>query len=287
MTSVLQEIDLTEAEFRQISDLVYDYCRINLHDGKKELVRARIAKQLRAGGYSSAVEYIQRVESDPTGRELVLLIDSVTTNLTSFFRESGHFNFLTTKHLPGLMTKKRATRELRLRAWSAGCSSGEEPYTLSMVLNKILEGQGAWDTKILATDISSRVLEIAKNGLYSETRLRDVPPDMLRQFFTLEPRGKQQADKTKLYRVGPALRSLLTFRRLNLMDEPWPFNGRFDFIFCRNVMIYFDKPTQQKLVQRYWDALEPGGLLFTGHSESLTGIQHKFRYVEPTIYAKP
>jgi chemotaxis protein methyltransferase CheR len=282
----LQEIELAESEFRRISELVYDYCRINLHEGKRELVRARISKQLREGGYQSARDYIEKVQSDPSGRELILLIDSISTNLTSFFREVGHFRFLAQKHLPGLMTKKRTRRELRLRAWSAGCSTGEEPYTLAMVLSSALREQGMWDVKVLATDISSRVLEIAQNALYPESRLREVPPEMKAEFFVRDP-GMRKAEQATLYRVSQALRNMIAFRRLNLIEEPWPFNGRFDFIFCRNVMIYFDKPTQQRLVERYWHALEPGGLLFTGHSESLTGIEHKFRYVEPTIYAKP
>ena len=285
--TAVQDFDLSEAEFRQISDLVYEYCRINLHDGKKDLVRARIAKQLRAGGFASTEQYIQHVRGDRSGRALVMLVDSVSTNLTSFFRESKHFDHLREKFLPNLIVQKRAQKRCRMRAWSAGCSSGEEAYTLAMVLSEALRKQGAWDVKILATDISTRVLDIAKRGTYPKSCLRDVPQQLLGEYFaSAAPSPDARPGEQATYSVTSPLRNLVAFRRLNLMDSPWPFSGSFDFIFCRNVMIYFDKPTQERLVDRYWESLEPGGLLFTGHSESLTGIKHRFRYVEPTIYAK-
>jgi chemotaxis protein methyltransferase CheR len=272
---------VTPADFERISNLVYKHAGINLHDGKMELVRARIAKRLRVSGFESAKEYIDHVEADPTGNSLTVLLDAMSTNLTSFFRESDHFDHLTNVFLPTLA--KKPSR--RLRAWSAGCSSGEEPYTLAMTLLEFFgtatSPTGGWDIKILATDLSTQVLATAKAGIYASQRTTSIPPALRTKYF-----ASRKVDGETLYEASPALRSLICFNRLNLMEE-WPFTGPFDFIFCRNVMIYFDKPTQERLVGRYFQMLDSGGLLFTGHSESLTGVNHKFRYVRPTIYAKP
>jgi chemotaxis protein methyltransferase CheR len=272
---------ISEAEFRQISDLVYQHCRINLHDGKKELVRARLAKQMRNGGFSRMSDYLDHVLGDASGEEFTLLIDSLSTNLTSFFRESAHFDHLKEKFLPALAARKRKQGNQRILAWSAGCSSGEEPYSLAMLLNQELPAQEGWDVRMLATDISTRVLESAQRGQYPESRVQSIPPAMRAKHLEIS-----RVDGNKIYTVNSFLRGMIRFRHLNLMDA-WPFKGPFDFIFCRNVMIYFDKPTQEKLVGRYYEVLQPGGLLFTGHSESLTGVNHRFRYVEPTIYARP
>jgi chemotaxis protein methyltransferase CheR len=271
------EANVSERDFRLISDLVYQHCGINLHEGKKELVQARIAKKLRTSGFHTASEYIEHVLADATGAEFAELIDSLSTNLTSFFREIGHFDHLSEHFLPALIEKKRRQRDHHIRAWSAGCSSGEEPYTIAITLMEALEGAGAWDVKILATDISRRVLQIAQQGAYDKTRVQQVEPRLRGKYFT--------SGGDRAFHVSPTLQNLIRFNYLNL-QENWPFSGPFDFIFCRNVMIYFDKPTQQKLVQRYWNCLDSGGLLFTGHSESLTGIAHQFHYVQPTIYAK-
>jgi chemotaxis protein methyltransferase CheR len=281
--AVQQSADLTEREFQRVSRLVYDHCGINLHEGKRELVRARLSTRLRAGGYRSVGDYIDHVLADPTGSEFTTLIDTVSTNLTSFFRESRHFDYLAAKFLPPLLDGRRRDGQRRLRAWSAGCSSGEEPYTLAMVVLESLPDPANWDVKILATDISTKVLKLAETGRYGDERVRSVPPGLRPKYFAQD--RKPSAGSPPTYRVVEHARRLVCFRHLNLM-APWPFTGPFDFIFCRNVMIYFDKPTQEKLVGRYHDCLAKGGLLFTGHSESLTGISHKFRYVEPTIYQK-
>ncbi len=276
MTTVLTEHHITEEEFRRISDMVYDHCRINLHDGKKDLVRARLAKRLRMGNFASVSEYLDFLKSDESGREFTALIDSLSTNLTSFFRESVHFDYLRERILPELRTNRQHRDSLR--AWSAGCSTGEEAYSLAMTLLDDL-GDG-WDIRLLATDISTRVLAAARRGIYPAARVDSVPPLLRQKYF----RPIREAG-SKMYEVTPELRRVVHFRYLNLMDQ-WPFRGPFDFIFCRNVMIYFDKPTQQDLVERFHQLLRPGGLLFTGHSESLTGITHRFRYVQPSVYAK-
>ncbi len=271
---------LTEKEFEFISDLVYKHCGINLHQGKKELVRARIAKRLRATGHKTVADYMKFVLEDQSGGEFTHMIDAISTNLTSFFRENQHFQFLTGQFLPQLLERKKKTGQHNIRAWSAACSSGEEPYTMAITLSEAVDGKGAWDIKILATDISTHVLRIAQNGTYDMKRVEPVPPQLRHKYFTTN----KMEDQT-VAQVSPHLKEMIRFRHLNLM-QAWPFKGPFDFIFCRNVMIYFDKPTQQSLVRRFHECLAPGGLLFTGHSESLTGIEHSFKYVQPTIYRR-
>jgi chemotaxis protein methyltransferase CheR len=287
MLQTIENESLTNADFQRISDVVYRHCGINLHDGKMDLVRARMAKQYRAGRYPSMSAYVDHVLSNPQSEEFYDFIDSLSTNLTSFFREIGHFNYLTGQFLPDLFARRRSTG--RIRAWSAGCSTGEEPYSLALTLLDAADSfgppspGGAWDIKLLATDISTRVLRKAKAGRYASDRVVSIPPKLISRYLS---RLEGSRGSERVYEMTPTVRDIISFRYLNLM-EPWPFGGPFDFIFCRNVMIYFDKPTQQKLVGRYFQMLQSGGLLFTGHSESLTGIEHQFRYVQPTIYQKP
>jgi len=280
-TLTIDTVVLTERDFRKISDLVYEHCGINLHEGKKELVRARLAKRLRLGDFKTFPEYIKHVLADKSGKEFSILIDSLSTNLTSFFREGQHFEFLRSSFLPGLLDRKRESRNFRIRAWSAGCSSGEEPYSIAITLLEATQGQGRWDVKVLATDISTSILETAQKGVYDKERVEPVPTLQKNKYLT-----PHHVNKRKVFEVSNRLRDVVIFRYLNLM-EGWPIKGPLDLIFCRNVMIYFDKVTQQRLISRFWDLLDSGGVLFTGHSESLTGIEHKFNYVQPTIYMKP
>lgn len=273
------EVVLTDDDFRHISQLVYDHCGINLHDGKKELIRARLAKKLREGGVRTFSQYMDRLSRDPSGREFASFIDVLSTNLTSFFRERQHFEYLQNHLLPRLVEKKSKQNNFRLRAWSAGCSSGEEPYSIAITLLDTLPRE-RWDTKILATDISTRILEKARTGRYPAERIEPVAVPLRNKYLMLK-----KDNGHKHYEVGDCLREITIFRYLNLMQE-WPVSGPLDFIFCRNVMIYFDKPTQAMLVKRFYNLLDSGGVLFTGHSESLTGIDHEFKYIQPTIYMK-
>ncbi len=279
-TLTVQDVVLDEKDFRRISDLVYEHCGINLHDGKKELVRARLAKRLREGRFNTFSQYIQHVLDDPTGREFSVLVDSLSTNLTKFFREDQHFEYMRSQLLPRMIATKQRANSSRIRAWSAGCSSGEEPYSIAITLREEIQGKGRWDVKLLATDVSTRILERARRGLYEKDRIDPIPVALRNRYLI-----RRRDGATEKYEVGPALRELIIFRYLNLMEE-WPIKGPLDFIFCRNVMIYFDKPTQGRLINRFYDLLGPGGVLFTGHSESLTGIEHAFKYVQPTIYMK-
>lgn len=273
------DINLTESDFRQVSDIIYKHCGINLHEGKRPLVRARLAKRLREGKFKSFSQYIKYALSAEGADEFHNLVDSISTNLTSFFREKAHFAYLKDKWLPSLIAGKGNRR--RIRAWSAGCSSGEEPYTMAIVLSEVLQNQPHWDAKILASDVSTRMIEVAKMGTYDPERVEPLTAAQKQRFL-----APNIIENRKVYQVSSALKQMISFRYLNLMHD-WPFKGPFDFIFCRNVMIYFDKPTQEKLVNRFYDCLAPGGLLCIGHSESLTNIDHKYKYVMPATYCKP
>ena len=277
MSALAVESDLTAAQFREISRTVYDIAGIQLRDGKEGLVRSRLARRLRQLGLGDFGAYLELVRAD--ARELAEMVDLLTTNKTSFFRESAHFDFLRDRLLPSLGPGP-------VRLWSAGCSSGEEPYTLAMVIRDAWPDADRRDVKILATDISRRVLATAAAGVYPEALLEDVPPDLLRRHFTRAAReAVTRPGATGGWRASDALRSLVTFAPLNLMGA-WPMRGPFQAIFCRNVMIYFDKATQQALVERYYDLLAPGGHLFVGHSESLSALTHRFSYVQPAVYRK-
>jgi chemotaxis protein methyltransferase CheR len=268
------DIQLTAAEFRQISDLAYQRFGLDLKRGKEALVAARLAKKLRQLGFQTFAEYHGYVLADPTGDALVDLIDALTTNHTSFLRERAHFEFLA----------RAANEEFRavsgLRLWSAACSSGEEPYSIAMCLAEALHAAESRirDFRIRATDISTRVLALAQRGVYPASRFDEVP-DAWRRAYLL--RG--QRESKGFYKIKPELASHIEFDRLNLI-EPFPERGRFHVIFCRNVMMYFDKPTQQDIVQRLSECLERDGYLFVGHSESLTGIEHSLDYVRPATY---
>ena len=275
-------IDLTDREFQLLRTLIFEKSGITLNDGKKELVRTRLGSKLRKGGFGSFKDYYNYVVDDRSGEELVTLLDAISTNLTSFFREINHFNYLRNQIVPEIMGNKRNDGAKELRAWSAGCSSGEEPYSLAFTLTDILRGERSWDVKLLATDISTKVLARAARGVYTEDQVKTVPKDMASKFLE-----KTVEDEDRLYRVKPEIKRLIQFKRFNLMTPTFPFKRGFDFIFCRNVMIYFDKPTQQALINKFFGALSEGGYLLIGHSESLTGVQHRFKYMQPTIYKKP
>ena len=222
------------------------------------------------------MDYVRR---DAGGTEFTAMLDALSTNLTHFFRESSHFEYLAREFLPSIVAAA-PRRGRRLRVWSAGCSSGEEPYSVAITLREHLPRPEGLDVRVLASDISTRMLATAREGVYPAERLQDVPGSVRSRYFEC-----LAARPVRRYRVAEPLRRMITFARINLM-EPWPMSGPFDVIFCRNVMIYFDKPTQERLIHRYWDVLTGGGVLFLGHSESLAGVAHRFRYVRPTVYRK-
>jgi chemotaxis protein methyltransferase CheR len=265
---------LKASEFARIRQLAYDTFGLDLRAGKETLVSARLGQQIRASGCRSFDEYYQHVVADSTGEALINLIDALTTNHTAFFREPAHFEFLRRTFLPEW--KGRGN----LGIWSAACSSGEEPYSIAMCLLDAWGPAPPGTVRILATDISTRVLVQAQQGIYPADRFTGVGGPQLRKFWL---RGER--DWAGCYRAKRELRALIEFRRLNLLEAAAPL-GRFPLIFCRNVMIYFDKPTQQRVVERLAACLEPGGYLLTGHAESLTGIAHGLLYVQPAVYRK-
>ena len=277
MTELLKSMEMTDSQFETVSALVKDLCGINLHVGKKELVKARLYKRIRHLGLSSFAEYLAYMRANQAD-ELPSLMDMLSTNLTFFFREPQHFQYLESGVIPSLV--QQSGRQRKIRIWSAGCSSGEEPYSIAVTVRRALGAFHDWDVRILATDLSRRVLALAHEGIYPPERLRETS-----QAFRTEYFRKIQTPQGLQYQVDDAVREKVNFARLNLMER-WPMKGPFDVIFCRNVMIYFDKPTQTKLVNRFWDILGHGGVLFIGHSESLAGAKHKFEYVHPTVYRK-
>jgi chemotaxis protein methyltransferase CheR len=273
-TLAFTSYELSDEQFAKIKQLLYRVCGIDLKAGKEGLVRSRLSKRLRTLGIGSFEAYLEYVEGDEAQQELYALVDAMTTNKTSFFREKQHFDFLAQELLP--QWESRST----LRLWSAACSSGEEPLTLAMVLREAMGDMGSRDVRVLATDISDNMLKVARAGVYDDERLADVPPELRRKYFTCV-----EASSSRRYEAKASLKDLLHYARLNLMDA-WPVRGPFDVIFCRNVMIYFDKKTQADLIGRFCDLLRPGGHLFVGHAESLTGISHSLRYVQPALYMR-
>lgn len=274
-----QHIELTEREFQKISQLVYKQCGIHLSEGKRELVKARLGKRIRNGHFRSFLDYYEHILNDESGQELIQLLDSIATNFTFFFREQKHFDCLRQEILPELIHKKKNDGR-RLRFWSAACSSGEEPYSIAITLLEAIEHSLSWNLSILATDLSTKMLKVAGSGVFPKERIQNLPTSLVKKYF-LKGEG-QWKDYVK---VKDEVRRLIQLSRLNLM-EPFIFLEPFDCIFCRNVMIYFDKRTQADLVNRLYECLEEGGYLFIGHSESLTGIEHPFRYIRPSIYKK-
>jgi chemotaxis protein methyltransferase CheR len=269
---------LTGPQFTAISRLVKQRCGINLHQGKMALVAARLHKRLRALKFASFGQYLEHIRNDADGTETAAMLDALTTNVTHFFREPQHFHFLKSIVLPWIL--RQHDQDRRIRIWSAGCSSGEEPYSIAILLRSAVKNLGDWDLRVLATDLSQQMLKLARQGIYEPHQLRQVPLPLIHHNFTPCKSGLQIS-----YRIKEPLKRVVDFAQLNLLD-PWPMKGPFDAVFCRNVMIYFDKPTQQQLVERFWKILAPGGALFIGHSESLTGIRHHFSYQQPAVYQK-
>jgi chemotaxis protein methyltransferase CheR len=265
--------DVKPQQLQKISELVYQAAGINLKQNKEALVRARLMKRLRSLGIRRVADYLDLIENDQRGEEIGCLIDVMTTNKTSFFREMEHFSFLRDGVLPQMTAA-------RLRFWSAACSSGEEPYSLAIILREHVRGIEGRDIRILATDISRCMLEKARQAVYPQTVVQEAPLPQYRKYFVERHDGRSGT-----VRIAAEARKMVHLAYLNLM-EPWPMKGGFQVVFCRNAMIYFDRSTQQTLIQRFWDVLEEGGYLFVGHSEGLSAIQHRFRYVRPAVYRK-
>jgi len=276
--AVLDEpLHLSDADLTSIVRLVYERSGITLHDGKRALIVARLQGRVRRGGFRSFGAYLRHVEQDASGDALTGLLDAICTNHTSFFREPAHFDFLAGTALADLRARA-GTR--RLEGWSAACSTGEEPYTLAITLREALGPEAAREVGLMASDLSTKALDAARRGVYRTDRVTGVPPAILRGYFE-KGLGAQQG----LARVRRDLRERIEFRRLNLLELP-PLGRAFDFIFCRNVMIYFDAHVQQRVVDALERVLVPGGYLFISHSESLNAVRHPLQWVAPAVYRK-
>lgn len=270
---------ISDAEFNALRTLIYNRFGINLTDQKKSLLVGRLQKLLRQQGFANFQSYYDFLVKEPGEKGLSDLINLVSTNYTYFNREKDHFDYFLQTALPTVISRLKQENRRDLRVWCAGCSTGEEAYTLLMLMHECLgQEYKHWDAGILATDISERVLETAATGVYPEDRIASLPEAWRRKYFR-KVSGNQ-------WGVVDALKKEATFRRFNLMNTQFPFKKSFHIIFCRNVMIYFDQPTRDALVKRFHQSTEPGGYLFIGHSETLGRNQSLYRYLMPAAYQK-
>ncbi|VAW85614.1 Chemotaxis protein methyltransferase CheR [hydrothermal vent metagenome] len=273
--AVAKEFEFRQSDFERIKKQIFDMTGISLSDAKKDMVYGRLSRRIRDLGLTDFKDYCDLV-AEPDSDELNNFINAITTNLTSFFREDHHFKFLVETALPDVMKKNRESRKIRI--WSAGCSTGEEPYSLGIVLKEALPRKHNWDIKILATDLDTDVLAKAQRGIYDLDRINGLAESRQKKWFS-RGTGKQAG----FVKVTDEIKNLISFKQLNLMSE-WPMKGSFDIIFCRNVVIYFDKPTQRILFQRYAELLSESRYLFVGHSESLYKVSTQFKLIGNTIY---
>ena len=273
--------NLSDQDYAFIRDLIYRETRINLGDSKRELVTARLGKRLRATGTASYGDYCKALQADPRSGELYHLIDAISTNHTFFFREINHFNFLNQTLLPDFAAGRGGSGNT-FKVWSCACSTGEEPYSVAITLEDFFERVPGKNWELQCSDISTRVLDFAAKGIYDKDRLQQVKPDWQRKYFQ---KGERQMDG--YFRVRPELSGKIKFHRINLFAPSYPWTDKFHVIFCRNVMIYFDRQTQEELVGRLSQFLLPGGYLLIGHAESLAGVKHPYQSVQPAIYRMP
>lgn len=269
-------IDIKENELEKLAAFVKLYYGVNLFE-KKLLIQGRLQSILTQRNFNNFSEYYNYVTQDKTGKAVSELLNKVTTNYTFFMREPEHFEYFKNRVLPYLLKKYESEKSLRI--WSAGCSSGEEAYTLAMLINDYFGmNKGNWDTKILATDISTEVLSTAVEGVYSNSGIENIP-DMWKKIYF------KYYDKTKS-EVKENIKNEVIFRKFNLMNADFPFKRKFHVIFCRNVMIYFDSKTKENLINKFYNWMEMGGYLFIGHSESISFSNNGFKYIMPSVYRK-
>ncbi len=269
-------MQMNDQEFLDLSNYIRTNFGINLSMKKKTLLKSRLNSVLKTESFDSLSQYYDHLMSDNSGIVISDLVDRITTNHTYFYREKKHFDFLWDTVFPEIVKKNSSQRDIRI--WSAGCSSGEEPYTIAILLMEYFKKiKSFWDKKLLATDISSKALEIAKEGVYDKDNISNLPPGWKNSYF--------KKTKDGLYKLNDNVRKEVILRRLNLMNK-FSFKKKFDVIFCRNVMIYFDNETTHRLVNKFYDLLDTGGYLFISHSESLDRRITKFKYIRPSIYMK-
>jgi chemotaxis protein methyltransferase CheR len=280
MQIISREFPFTESDFRHLANLLKRHTGISLSDKKGDLVYARLASRIRDLGIATFRDYIKVVDGPDGEAERDHLVNALTTNLTRFFREPFHFKHFYNVAIPDCVERVRDNRKKRLRLWSAGCSSGEEAYSMAMTLRQRVANLDQMDVRILATDLDTDVLTKAARGQYPPAALENLPDELRKRFVS--PLGKGDRDD---WVIRKSVRSLISFKRLNLIED-WPMSGKFDVIFCRNVMIYFDSDTTHSLLTRFADILRPGGWLYIGHSENILGMTKRFERVGNTTYRK-
>jgi len=279
MTINADLVPLSDTEFTYITKMLYERFGIFLGEQKRILVAGRLSKRVRQLGLVSFTDYFNYLVADKTGAELSELINRITTNHSFFFREREHFDFLVKNILPGIDEKMKQTPRYPLRIWSAGCATGEEIYSISMLLREYYGARlDLMDYGLFASDISLSALNEAGLGNYGETKLRELPAAYKAAYF--EKKGQD------LFAIKDEIKKMVLFKRLNLMAESFPLKGQFDAIFCRNVMIYFDQESRRKVVQTLFQYVKPGGYFFIGHSESLKREDCPFTYIKPAVYRK-
>jgi len=268
--------DLTDSEFGVLRDYIYDTIGINLGNEKKSMVYSRLRTVLKDGNFENFNKYFDYLKNDRTGEAVTQFIDKITTNHTFFMRETDHFDYFKDTVLPYIEKEYGTAKDLRL--WCAACSSGEEAYTLQIIITEYFAKDPSWNKEMLATDISTKVLDKAVAGVYSDESLRPLSDRWKKEYF--RKTGNDQSA------VADSIKRNVVFRRFNLMDDRFPFKKKFQVIFCRNVMIYFDSKTRDELVNKFYDNMEQGGYLFIGHSESLNQTKTAFKYAMPAVYRK-
>lgn len=271
---------LTPGQFKKIATIARDRWGLDLTDRKQTLVANRLTKFLRSSPFEGVEEYLDHLECDATEEDMLAFFDLLSTNVTSFFRERAHFDFLEREFYTPRSRGNLTAPGRRIRIWSAACSTGPEPYSLAMHAIEHLPDLHEWDFKVLATDLATSALSEAKRAVYPSSMVDALPKDFVQRYFL---RGK--GSRSGFVKVMEHVCELVTICRLNLMER-WPIKGPFDVIFCRNVMIYFDRPTREELVQRMYDLLHPGGVLAIGSAETLAGLNTNFRTAQPSVYLK-
>ncbi len=276
--SILGMIELSEKEYQLIRDYVYNKFGINLTEQKKSLIFGRLNSLLKKKGFTTFESYLEYVKNDTTGEAQSQLIDRISTNHTFFWRENDHFTIFKEAGIQRMLELPDVRADKNIRVWVAGSSSGEESYMLAMLLHEYFASKPGWKYSILATDIASSALQIAVKGQYSETAVEKMPSKYLKKYF------KKIDDET--YEVIDEIKKIVTYRRLNLMNATFPFKKKFHSVFCRNVMIYFDRPTRDKLIEKFALHMAEDTFLFIGHSETLDRSNTQFKYVKPALYLR-
>lgn len=277
-------INIKDSDFEYLKSVVYKSTGIFLAPHKKIMLQSRLNVRLRILGLKNFEEYVKKLKADKSffQKEILEIINRITTNKTDFFRENHHFEYLKNTHFPKIEKQLQSIHSKRLRIWCSASSTGEEPYSIAITVHEYFHQKTNWDVKIIASDIDTNVLATAQKGVYKDERLATIRKDLIMKYFDIVKTDGTSRD----YQVKPFLKNMVTFQKINLLEFPYPFKDNIDILFCRNVIIYFDKPTQKKLFSQMEKVMSKEGLLVIGHSETLFGITDSFKFLGHTIYQK-